>query len=210
MGMDVDVYRLLAPITADEAFDSAVKCTRLSISNSQKTQLARQYPQAEFEQTEYIDEVKLRGTYEIADDYQLSNWDLATQDGWVSFSTEGSPDILLEVPSDDFIIKEDTWEVYFTVKQLGYLRKPFKRGAAPVYFENGCLTLTAGDFEGADVPALTAILGAHAMDNGMRTFLVDERATLIALQPHCADPDVWAEQVLARVTDEDCVVRLSW
>lgn len=212
MGMDVNVYKLLEPCTAEEAEFGYRDKVKLFLAGAQLEKLRTKWPDLVAEQQEYFNAEKLTQDHNIPEDFFLAIWDLSLEKGWATYShsLEQKPDILVEVNSQDYCGVADDYRVNFKVEVLGSLRKPF-RGAHTAAAQNGdTLTLSVSNFNNTVEDNLTEILGEDAMFQAYALLTKDDLSRLEALQRFCDFPEEWQSQVLDQMLQDDCVTTIDW
>lgn len=212
MGMDVNVYKLLEPCTAEEADYGYRDKVRLFLTLAQLEKLRTKWPSLAAEQQEYFNAEKLTQDHKIPDDFFLAIWDMSLEKGWATYShsLEQKPDILVEVNSSDYCGVADDYRVNFKVEVLGGLRKPFRGANTSASQDGDTLTLSVSNFNGTVEDQLTEIIGQDAMFQAYALLTKDDLPRLEALKNLCDYPAEWQSQVLDQMLESDCVTAIDW
>lgn len=175
--------------------------------------LGEQFPG---EPRQFVNTDKLQEDFKVPEHYHLDfdAYDLTQEGGWVQYSSskEGEPSMLLQVKSADYLYTDGLYHVLAVVQRASYLRKPFRKDwdTPTSRVEDDTLVLTTGNFAGADVPALNALLGIDANDRCCKTLMPTDIELAQQLRAHAGTPAAWDEAVTEVLKDARGIVYLDW
>lgn len=216
MGMDLSVYRVIRPL-AEKDLIEGVRYRHLFLREQQLEQFKQRFGAVDAAPEEVMDVDLLRAEQGIPESWAMSEWDLSAEEGWASFSDpEGkAADKLVTVQSRQYLCWTGRYDIgCYEVEEMGYMRKPFRHSCTPAVASveasgASVITFTVGNFAGADLDALTAVLGKEAMEDCYAVLLYDDLPQLRQLKDLCAFPEVWEQQVLNDFGPDCCVV-IDW
>jgi hypothetical protein len=165
---------------------------------------------------QFINTDKLETDFNIPAHYSF-DWgigNLETEDGWVQFSSgkDGAEPLRFDVRSANYLYTDGLFHVEVVARQVGYMRKPFRRNLDEGITRkaDGGIVLTADNFAGADINALTTLLGKDAMDRSSKVLNPGDLALAHLLRAHVCVPDVWDRAVVRTLMDPQGLVEISW
>jgi hypothetical protein len=168
------------------------------------------------EPRQFVNTDKLEADFKVPEHYHLDigAYDLTQEQGWVQYSSskEGERSMLLQVKSADYLYTDGLYHVLAVVQRKSYLRKPFRKDwdTPTSRVEGDTLVLTTGNFDGANVPALNALLGIDVNDRCCKTLMPSGLELARALRAHTGNPSAWDEAVIEVLKDPRGVVYLDW
>lgn len=165
---------------------------------------------------QFVNTDKLQKDFNVPEHYHLDfdAYDLTQEQGWVQYSSskEGEHSMLLQVKSADYLYTDGLYHVLAVVQRTSYLRKPFRKDwdTPTSRVEGDTLVLSTGNFAGADVPALNALLGIDVDDRYCKTLMPSDIELARALRAHTGNPAAWDESVIEVLKDPRGIVYLDW
>lgn len=211
MGMDLNVYRLIKPLPVlggDPASD--IRSRTIFVTAEQADALRAQFPEANFEHQQFVDMDVLYQVTGVPANWYVSEWELSGATGWVDFEHDGQVS-RREIADTAILLRDDPLlSCEFEVEELGYMRKPFRHHTTPVRVEGNTVILSTDNFAGVDRDKVAALMGPHAADASIATFLAADVARLQALAEHCAEPQRWEQVVLDTMGSPDVVTVIDW
>ena len=165
---------------------------------------------------QFINTDKLEADFKIPKHYSIDFGigDLTGENGWVQYSSgkEDAQPMRLDVKSAEYLYTDGLFHVDVVVRQVGYMRKPFRRtldeGLARE--PSGKIVLTSDNFAGADMKALETLLGEDAMKRYSKVLTHNDLALAQALKAHAYAPEVWETAVIRTLLEPQGIVEISW
>lgn len=226
MGMDVMHYRIKRELTQEEFspifngqffdyYDSHILTVELDTRmkswylQNYSAQHIRTYKEFDWHNW-LIKFPQYDSTSEHYQQWELENSQLfGLETDWIHFVRDTESGLESEILKAEFIYQEKE-VVFFEVKEIGYMRKPFRHEDSPAKFENDAVIISVTNFSGKGNNAYEVLkkISPEQTDNGnVFVFNIDE---LKELQKFAEDHQFFNKMLINDFDTQKDIVLFNW